>query len=316
MLRHRGEILERLRAYLRRRGPNLLHVGPLPEAGELAQRLCALAGPSFEVALLATSDGDAFDNALKLARSATKRRPILACPGPRRSRSFGALALSGTPGRLGALEDCEMVPASPVALEQALHSRKPAALLVEPVHEDLRPLGPSLLKHMEILCKQAGVLFVVDETLTGLGRCGHRFAFQEAGVEPAAVVVGQSLGGGAMAIGATLAQGEVYRRAFGSDRTFDLHTATMAGNAAACEAALGFLDILEREQLARRAARSGARLLSDLRSALGPRGKAEGVGLLLGVQFEQGGTKLVAPPLDANDEQLRALVLRLAGGPG
>lgn len=307
LINHHGEILDRIRACLRRRGPSVLRSGPLPEAGELAQRLCSLVGPPFEVALLATGDGDAFDNALKLARAATHKPLILACPGPRRARSLGAISLSGTPGRLGVLDDCELIPASPVALEQALRIRKPAALLVEPVHEDLHPLGPSLLKHMEVLCKQAGVLLLVDETWTGLGRCGHRFAFQAAGVEPAAVIVGQSLGGGAMAISATLVSGELHRRAFGQDRTFDLHTATMAGNAVACEAALGFLDILERKQLAKRAASLGERLASKLTQVLGENTKVVGTGLLLGIQRDGEGI-LVAPPLDITEAQLKVRI--------
>jgi putrescine aminotransferase len=312
---HRGEILERLRAYLRRRGPNALPFGPLPEAGELGERLCALAGPSFRVAMPAVSDGDALDNALKLARAATGRRPLLACPGPRRAVSLGALSLRGSRGAAALLPECELVPLEPVALEQALGRSQPAALLVEPVEPDLRPHGPSLLKHAEILCKEAGVLLIVDETLTGLGRCGHRFAFQNAGLSPAAVVVGPSLGGGALAIAATVVQGEVYDRASGGERSLDLSTATMAGSAAACEAALGFLDVLEREQLARRAASSGARLLAGLRAALGPAARVEGAGLLVGVRRSGGDpVRLVAPPLDASEEEIDALVRRSAGG--
>jgi acetylornithine/succinyldiaminopimelate/putrescine aminotransferase len=294
----------------------VLHVGPLPEAGELAERLCAFAGPTFSVALLATSDGDAFDNAIKLARGATGRHALLACPGPRRARSIGALSLRGgaLPGAGALLAGCEIVPPDPLALERALHQLQPAALLVEPVDESLRPLGPSILKHMEILCKQAGVPLIVDETLTGLGRCGHRFAFQGAGVEPAAVVVGQALGGGVMAIAATVVRGDLHERAFGSDKTFDLHTATLAGSAAACEAALGLLDVIEREQLPRRAGQAGARLLAGLRARLGPGDRAEGAGLLVGVsRATERGAMLVAPPLDATDAELDALVARLTG---
>jgi acetylornithine/succinyldiaminopimelate/putrescine aminotransferase len=309
---HRHEIQDRIRAYLRRRGPNVLHIGPLPETGELAQQLCSFAGPPFEFALLATSEGDAFDNALKLARAATRRPRLLACPGPRRARSLGALSLRGVPPALGALlGDCEPVPLDPIAVERALEERPVAALVLEPVDDELRPLGPSIFKHMEVLCKQAGALLIVDETLTGLGRCGRRFAFQGAGVEPGAVVVGQGLGAGAMALAATLAAGPVYRKAFGGGETFDLHTATMAGNAAACEAGLGLLDVLEREGLPQRAARLGERLRAGLRAALGEAGQVDGVGLLVGVTRPGRGRVAVAPPLDATKEEIDELVLRL-----
>lgn len=302
--RLRGEVIERVQAYLRRRGPSVLHVGPLAEAGALAERLCALAGPSFEVALLATSDGDAFDNALKLARAATGRSPLLACPGPRRASSLGALSLGGAASG-ATIEGCRVV--APADLEKELSSSGAAALVIAPLDEALRPRPGVLLRHAEALCKQAGALLIVDETASGLGRCGEVFLFQKAGLHPDAVVVGQSLGAGAMAIAATVTTGEAHARAFGGPNTFDLHTATMAGNAAACEAALGFLDVLEREGLPGRAARAGELLRAELRRALGGDASIEGAGLLLAVAG-----RVLTPPLDATDDELRALAATIA----
>jgi 4-aminobutyrate aminotransferase len=114
----------------------------------------------------------------------------------------------------------------------------------------------------------------------GCGRSGHLFAFQHYGLEPDAVSLGKSLGGG-MPISAVVGRKELL------DQGAATNMYTMAGNPVSCAAALANLDEIEERQLAARAARIGGLLLDRLRALQRDHplvGDVRGLGLMLGVE--------------------------------
>ena len=114
-----------------------------------------------------------------------------------------------------------------------------AAFLVEPIQGEggiIEP-PPGYLAEVRAICREAGVLLVLDEIQTGLGRTGDLFACEAEGVVPDVMMLAKALGGGLIPIGAVLCTEEAYTSAFAMK-----HSSTFAGNALACRAGLATLE--------------------------------------------------------------------------
>jgi putrescine aminotransferase len=148
---------------------------------------------------------------------------------------------------------------------------------------------PGFLREAQAMCRKAGALLVVDEVQTGMGRTGAMFAFSKDGVVPDAVCLAKALGGGLMPVGAMVARGEVFARAFGTAATCRLHATTFGGGPLAMAAVLATLDTLREEKLVERAAVEG-RYLEDRLRELARRHKTirevRGRGLMLALKFQ------------------------------
>ncbi len=154
------------------------------------------------------------------------------------------------------LPDCRAVPFGDLdALEDALRERRFAAFIVEPIQGEGGMIVPpaGYLRAARDLCRAAGTLLIVDEVQTGLGRTGALFAVDEEGVEPDVLTLAKSLGGGLVPLGAMLTRRELWRKAYGSARTFALHSSTFGGGSLACAAGLATLRVLRDEDLCVRA---------------------------------------------------------------
>ncbi|MEZ5322544.1 MAG: aminotransferase class III-fold pyridoxal phosphate-dependent enzyme [Microthrixaceae bacterium] len=124
-----------------------------------------------------------------------------------------------------------------------------------------------------------GVLLMLDEVQTGLGRCGSWFAFQRLGISPDVVTMAKALGNG-VPIGACWARSEVADVFEPGD-----HGTTFGGQPLAAAAARTVLDVMQREDVCARAETAGSRFRSSLTLR---RGVAEvrGLGLLLAIELE------------------------------
>lgn len=135
------------------------------------------------------------------------------------------------------------------------------------------------------ICRDRGVLLILDEVMTGFGRTGKRFALEHWGVVPDVLVSGKGLGGGYAPICGIFAREEVIApiAAAGDELMFF----TYAAHGGACAASNAVLDILEREQLVERAAVMGQKLRDRLGRLAGHPNVAEirGRGLLLGIEL-------------------------------
>jgi 4-aminobutyrate aminotransferase len=157
-----------------------------------------------------------------------------------------------------------------------------AGIIVEPVQSDGGDIvpPPRFLQGLERICRQHGIMLLIDEVKIGFGRSGRMFAFEHFGVVPDAVSLGKSLGGG-MPISAVIGRRELL------DVAPAINMYTMAGNPVACAAALAHMDEIERLGLIGQAGRAGDYLLGRLRELQQRHpliGDVRGLGLMLGLE--------------------------------
>jgi acetylornithine/succinyldiaminopimelate/putrescine aminotransferase/predicted amino acid dehydrogenase len=264
-------------------------------AGELAEELLAIAPPNLRYVTFTNSGAESVEAAIKMCRAATGRPGIVSTHHSFHGKTLGALSATGNPDygqAFGApVADFGRIPFGDAeALRRELDERPDyyAAFVVEPIQGEGGVVvpPPGYLKAVREICTKAGVLLVLDEVQTGLGRTGTMFACQAEGVEPDVMTLAKALGGGLMPIGAVLASEAAYSETFALK-----HSSTFAGNALACRAGLAALRLLTRDdhRLVRRVRRYGARLAAGLRKLQRryPQLIAEvrGRGFLLGIRF-------------------------------
>lgn len=318
----------------------LTHTGwqfPSPPRARLLERLAALLPFDEPRFVLTVTGSEGVEAALKLARMATGRPAVLSFLGGFHGKTGGSLAVTAKPGlrrgvsshppdalrlpfpdatrvspedALGRLAMCEELIAHPdFPLDEV------AGVIVEPIQGSSGMVAPppGFLAALRDLTRRHGLLLIVDEIFTGVGRTGRFFGFEADGVVPDIVVLGKALGGGlpiamAAAPAALASRLPPYKQ-----------TSTFSGHPAACAAGLAVLDVLEREGLAANAARRGAELRAAVEAMEPPEGRLRvtGNGLMLGMRVESerpGAAPAMARRLN------RALqargVLTLLGGSG
>jgi acetylornithine/succinyldiaminopimelate/putrescine aminotransferase/predicted amino acid dehydrogenase len=280
----------------RREGrPNLAIVSISEPAGELAEQLLAIAPPGFAHVVFTNSGAEAVEAAIKLARSSTGRMGILSTRNGFHGLTLAAMSATGREvfqrGFGAPVPGFDYVPFADLAALEATLSLRPdffAAFMVEVIQGEsgIRVAPPGYLAAARDLCHRFGVLLIIDEVQTGLGRTGTLFACETEGVTPDILILAKALGGGLISIGACL-----YTRGVFSER-FDLrHGSTFAGNLLACRAALATLHQLTKDDhgLVRQVAATGAYLHEQLRQLQSRYpllvGDIRGRGLMLGVEL-------------------------------
>jgi len=215
------------------------------------------------------------------------------------------------------------------ALEAAIDPSV-AAVLLEPIQGEggVNPASTAYFQGVARLCAERGVLFMVDEVQTGLGRTGRWFGFEHHDVVPDVVTLAKALGNG-VPIGACWARREIAAVMQPGD-----HGSTFGGQPLAAAAARAVLAVMQREDAPGRAARAGARLSAAV-TALPQVVSMRGAGLLLGAELAPGiDARLVtaaaldaglivnavtpttvrfAPPLLVSDEEIDEAVAILSG---
>ena len=272
---------------------------------DLAERLATMApGPSPKKVFFANSGAEAIEAAMKLSRIHTKRSRIVAFYGAFHGRTYGALSLSASklvhrrdyspllpdihhtpsakacpPG--GCAAGCSVV----AQIEETLFKRtappeEVAAIFVEPIQGEggYHPLPPGCLPALRRLCDKHGILLVVDEIQSGMGRTGKLFAVEHAGVEPDIICAAKGIASG-LPLGAIIAKAHVMDWPSGS------HASTFGGNPVSCRAALATLELLEDEYMANAVVRG-----EELRAGLRELGMANvrGLGLMVAADLADG----------------------------
>ncbi len=187
------------------------------------------------------------------------------------------------PGRDGA-EDAEGLR----ALIESLGPDTVAAFMAEPVvGASDAALAPSAGYYERVaeICRESGVLFIADEVMSGMGRCGSPLAVRQWNVTPDIVVLGKGLAAGYAPLAGIAASAEVYRSVIDGSGAFK-HGFTYAGHPVSVAAGAAVLDVLEREELVGRSRELGTRLLAgleDLKTRHPQMLEVRGRGLMLGV---------------------------------
>lgn len=158
------------------------------------------------------------------------------------------------------------------------------AVLIEPIQGEAGIVVPPVgfLREVRRLCDERGVLLILDEIQSGLGRTGRWFAFQHDGIQPDGLILGKALGGGLLPVSCFAATDSLMG-------VFEpgSHGSTFGGNPLAAAVALEALRVIEDENLVARSAALGAHLLARLSQISSPAIRAvRGQGLWVGVDLD------------------------------
>jgi putrescine aminotransferase len=234
---------------------------------ELADKLIEALPGGLDRCLIVNSGAEAVDSALKLARLATGRPEVICCLGGWHGFTLGAMSASEPKmcrNFQPLLPGMHHVPFGDAPKVKELLSDKVGAVLVEPLQSESGGIVPpeGYLRELAAACESVGALFIVDEVKSGMGKTGKLLACEFEGVVPDVVLVGKSLGGGVMPIGAMVAKKKWWTR-FGL--TFAMTSSSAAGNSFACAAGVATLNVIRTEKLSENAEKQGARLQEHLR---------------------------------------------------
>lgn len=233
------------------------------------------------------SGGEANEAAFKLARL-TGRSRVLAAQDGFHGRTMGSLSLTGQPDKRAPfaplVPGVEFYPYGDLDFLTKTVETNPkdvAAIFLEPVQGEtgVIPAPEGFLTGVRELCDKHGILMVVDEVQTGIGRTGDFFAHQHGGVTPDVVTMAKGLGGG-LPIGATLARGKA-AELFGPGS----HGTTFGGNPVACAAAKAVLGVVDK-QFVEDVKAKGEEFANQLRELPGVE-DVRGRGLMLGVVLKE-----------------------------
>jgi len=253
---------------------------------------------------LCNSGTEANEGALKLSRIYMKnkfskeRYEFIAAKNSFHGRSFGSLSVTGQEkyhqGFEPLLEGVKFVPFNDAkAIENSI-TDKTCAVILEPIQAEGGIYVPDkdYLKKVREICDKRGIILILDEVQTGIGRTGKLFAHEHYGVEPDIMTLAKGLGGG-IPIGAILAKDKI-AQAF-APKT---HASTFGGNPVACAAAVATLEtILEDGYLLEYCQRISKYFLKKLNTLKEKYPdiikEIRGLGLLIGVEFVSNVNELV-----------------------
>jgi acetylornithine aminotransferase/acetylornithine/N-succinyldiaminopimelate aminotransferase len=254
---------------------------------ELARRLVDVSFPSR--VFVCNSGAEANEAAIKIARKwGTKNRDgafeIITAEGSFHGRTLATVTAGGQhkySDPFKPLPDGFVhVPYNDLDAIKAATTEKTVAVMLEPVMGEIGiiPAAKGYLEGVRKWCDEKGLLLILDEVQTGIGRTGKWFAYQHHGITPDVMTLAKGLGGG-IPIGACLAspRADVFEPGD--------HGSTFGGNPLACTVALSVLAVIERDGLVGHAAEMGE-LLNGVLQGLGAK-EVRGLGLMQAAEFAE-----------------------------
>jgi len=281
---------------------------------QLAERLSKIAPmPGPHKIYYGNSGAEAIEAALKLSRYHTKRQNVIAFFGAFHGRTMGALSLTASKpqqkrrfaplvpgvthirypdvyrGCSGGAQDAEAFALGCARFieeklfKTTLAPEEVAAIFVEPVQgEGGYVIAPTpFMQELRRICDKHGILLVVDEVQSGIGRTGKWWAVEHTGVQPDIVCSAKGIASG-MPLGVTMTRAEIMDWVPGS------HASTFGGNPVCIAAALATLDVIEKEGLLANSAAVGAHMLKRMADWPAKHrivGDVRGRGLMIGVDI-------------------------------
>ncbi len=290
-------IWDRLEEVRKRSLPSLVQPSIPGEALKLANVLAECTPGDLCYCTFCQSGTEAVEAAIKLARSATGKEIIISTLNSFHGKTLGALSATGkdsyqAPFRAPAPGFARIPYNDLQALERVLQEQadNTAAFIVEPVQGEggIVTAQPGYLKGAQELCKEYGVVFIVDEIQTGLGRTGRLFACEHEGIEPDIMLLAKALGGGILPMGVCISSPRVWNDDFGM-----LHSSTFANNQVSCAVGIAVLERLEQNnrELIKEVEEKGRYLLKKLQEIdaqyPGVVKEIRGSGLMVGVEINE-----------------------------
>ncbi|WP_368640997.1 aspartate aminotransferase family protein [Castellaniella ginsengisoli] len=289
---------------------------------ELADFLAVRAPGDLDHVYFVSGGSEAIEAALKLARQyfvergETERSQFIARRQSYHGNTLGALAIGGNAWRRQPFLPL-LAPAHHVSPCYAYRDQRPgeteeqyAARLADELEHAILEIGPgrvaafvaetvvgatagalppvrTYLQRIREVCDRHGVLLILDEVMSGMGRTGYLYACTEDGVAPDILAIAKGLGAGYQPIGAMLASRRIYDTLVNGSGFFQ-HGHTYMGHATACAAALAVQRVIERDGLLANVLARGEQLRARLREVFADHphvGDVRGRGLFVGVEF-------------------------------
>lgn len=247
------------------------------------------------------SGAEANEAAIKLARKATGKQKIITFQQSFHGRTFATMAATGQEkvrtGFGAMLEEFAYAVFNDIASVKASLDDNTAAVMLEVVQGEggVIPAKQAFLDELVTVCKAKGVLIIIDEIQTGIGRTGKGFGYEHYGIEPDIFTLAKGLGNG-LPVGAMVAK-EQYGEAFGPGS----HGSTFGGNPLAMAAAKAVLTTLFSSGFLQAAEKTGNYLFEQLIEQLSGNThvtEIRQVGLMVGIQCDQDVSKVVPALLE------------------
>ena len=256
------------------------------------EKIVSITPDGLDRVFLCNSGAESIEGAIKFARQSTGRSKVISAMRGFHGRTFGAL--SATPKRayqdpFGPLvPEFHHIPFNRTSALERVADQDTAALILELVQGEggVRPADRAFIERAAQLCRQLGILLVIDEVQTGFCRTGTFFACEQYELEPDILCLAKGIAGG-VPMGAIVVNKNV-RTAPGT------HGSTFGGNPLACAAALKTIEIMERDRLAERAFALGDYFVSRLARKLpGVVRDIRYRGLMIGVELRTKATPVL-----------------------
>lgn len=283
-----------LLAALQDQGARLWHTSNLfeiPQAERLALRLTEASFADY--AFFTNSGAEAVEGAIKIARKyhsdsgCPEKFRIITFSGAFHGRTLAAMAAGGNPKHLAGfgppVDGFDSVCFGDLAAVEAAIGPQTGAIMVEPIQGEggIRTPPPGFLHGLRELCDRHGLLLILDEVQTGIGRTGKLFAYEHYGIVPDIMAIAKGLGGG-FPIGAILATRKAAR-----GMTLGTHGTTFGGNPLAASIGNAVLDLVLAPGFIEHAALMGSKLKQKLIALQNRHCEAiaeiRGEGLMLGI---------------------------------
>ena len=301
-------VVAAIQAQLERFTHTCYQVVPYESYVALAEKLNALTpGTHAKKTALFSTGAEAVENAIKIARSYTKRSGVIAFSGAFHGRSLFAVSLTGKvqPYKAGfgpfppeiyhAPFPCHCASLAEVQKAVAhlfkadIEPSRVAAIVFEPVQGEggFNVIQAEAVQWLRRLCDEHGIVLIADEIQTGFGRTGRMFAMEHFGVVPDLMTIAKSLAGG-VPLSAVTGRAEIMDAPAPGGLG-----GTYAGNPLAIAAAHAVIDVMREERLPERGAALGERLkavLEGLRAAVPQIFDVRGLGAMVAVEFNRPGS--------------------------
>ena len=255
-----------------------------------------LAGSYDYLAFFCNSGAEANEAAIKLARKATGKQGIITFQQSFHGRTFGAMAATGQDkikeGFGDGVPHFSYAVYNDLAGVEDLVNQDTAAIMLELVQGEsgVRPAEASFVKVLADFCQREGILLIVDEVQTGMGRTGQLYSFEHYGIIPDIVTLAKGLANGLPA-GALLGKSRL-ASALGPGS----HGSTFGGNKLAMAAALETLHIMKEMGFLEEVRSKSAILLEQLQLAFQDHPKisaVRGLGMMIGIETSASLSKIV-----------------------
>lgn len=261
------------------------------EKATLAEKLADFTPGDLECTVYSVIRGESIDFACKLVRGYTNKKELIFVEGSCFGQTGFALSLSDHEGKeqYGELiPEVTKMPFGDIDAAEKMITSNTAGVFIELIQAEngCRKTETLYLQKLSEICKKNQVILVIDETQTGMGRCGAKFACEQAGVVPDILVIGEALAAGLFPIAATVFTQELNN--FLNAHPL-IHLSTFGGSDIGCRTALAALDEYEKLKPWENALKMGNSLIHGLRTLMkeypGKMNSVNGDGLLIGLEF-------------------------------